>query len=70
MDERVMWMVGLFIAGLIFNAGGFVWIALNHQRSTDKKIDTLEGKVDELLRWVYEIKGALGMGPGAVKKGR
>jgi len=70
MPEWVTGAVVMFVIGLVFNAGGFVWIALNHQRSTDKKIDKLEGKVDGLTRCVYEIKGALGMGPNAAKKGR
>jgi len=53
MDIRTYVVIGVFIAGVIFNAGGFIWLARNHFSCVIKRLDA----IDDRLR-LLEIKVA------------
>jgi len=38
----------LILAGLIFNAGGFVWIARNHFHTVNKRLDNHAGALRDI----------------------
>ena len=55
-----MWLTfGLFIIGISFNAGGFVWLAFNHFRHQGADLARLQSEVSEIKADVAFIKGKL-----------
>ena len=51
--------VCLFFLTLLFNAGGFVWLAKNHMAHVEKALDGLTERVSELEEAVARIEGRL-----------
>lgn len=45
------------LGSLVFNAGGFFWLAFNHFRTINAKMDHLMEEVSELKSEVAFIKG-------------
>lgn len=43
-DFRTM----LIIGSVIFNAGGFVWLARNHFHSVNKRLDAIEARLRDI----------------------
>jgi len=55
-----MWLtIGLFAVNLIFMAGGFFWLAMNHFRSVNKRLDKLEIGQGILAAAVEYIRGRI-----------
>jgi len=53
-----MWLsIGLFAANLLFMAGGFFWLAMNHFRSMSKRLDKLETGQGVLASALEYIRG-------------
>lgn len=58
-----MWLtIGLFVANLIFMAGGFVWLAMNHFRSVNKRLEKLESGQGILAAALEYIRGRIDEG--------
>jgi hypothetical protein len=47
----------LVLAGIIFNAGGIAWLALNHFKTVEKKLDAIEERLSNLEQVVSFING-------------
>ena len=54
--------IALFIGALIFNAGGFVWLATNHQKSANTRLTALEASMTAVKESLARIEGHLGLG--------
>ena len=39
---RIGVIVGIYLVGIIFNAGGFVWLAFNHFKTVSRRLEKLE----------------------------
>jgi len=47
----------LVLAGILFNAGGISWLALNHFKTVGKKLDDIESRLSALEGAIAFIKG-------------
>jgi hypothetical protein len=58
-----MWLtIGLFAVNLIFMAGGFCWLAMNHFRSVNKRLEKLESGQGILAAALEYIRGRIDEG--------
>lgn len=46
-----------WIITMVANAGGFVWLAMNHFRSTNKRLDTIIARLDNLSERISRLEG-------------
>jgi len=46
----------LIIAGIVFNFGGFVWLARNHFHSVNKRLDSIELRLHDMELLVTRIE--------------
>ena len=52
-------MVVLAVVTIIFNAGGFVWLARNHMRHVQETLDGLTERVTAIEQAVARIEGRM-----------
>ena len=55
-----MWLtLGVFAATTLFQIGGFCWLAMNHFRSVNRRLDKLETGQNILAEGLNYIRGRL-----------
>lgn len=46
----------LIIAGIVFNFGGFFWLAKNHFHSVNKRLDSVEERLLDIQNTVIRLE--------------
>ena len=65
MNEIAEWLnsksVVLFLLTLVFQSGGFIWLAKNHMKHAQDSLDRMESRMNAVEQRLARICGHLGL---------